>query len=443
MQKLRLGVFGMVADMPLKYSYVKVAMVKWAYRQPTKHGYCVGPDAGKLKHLPDDVLLAANEVLTKIHGLRPDMKHLSERDQARIRCNCDIAVAEGLLTPSKSTSSVEKRLEALLTALVPPLRRTQKLLPDTKLGPLLPSFLADVDLAAVDKPAASGSDQIMPRIISFDEHGQPKNSQEVLLLSAGPKLETMVVEEWLNMAEVQTKLLAARAKSTVHASIMALASATMPLVLPKVRLERLGSALRVMAVVDLTKGALLLPCLIIGNNLMETSLHPHAVRLQYLVHDANGNVAQKYTFDVSPELQLPRSAADGETLAFGQQHSPHLFWAMKRTHEDIKWNCEVHNVLTQAIVATSFQSNAEFQNQRCHGVNAVVEVPVITNGRTVRAGEELMLRWRAPPEKERKEKKRDWISDAKAAERKLKQPKARSLITDVDQFGFMNSGLIT
>ena len=97
---------------------------------------------------------------------------------------------------------------------------------------------------------------------------------------------------------------------------------------------------------------------------------------------------------------------------------------MKRTHEETDWNCEVHNVLTQAIIVTSFQGNTDFVDERCHGVNGQVELPVITNSCTVRAGEELMLRWRAPMQKERKERERTWITDVQAAQKKVKSTKA-------------------
>ena len=250
----------------------------------------------------------------------------------------------------KSCASLPKRLEALATALLPHLRQSQKLHPDVKLRYLLPDFLKGEDLFAAEKPTASTDAQINPVIIAFDEHGLPTNKQDIRV-QPGPQLETLLVQDWFDIEAVQTKLLAARAKSTVHASLLAFASATMPLVLAKLKLTRLGSVVRVVAAEDLAKGALLLPCLVLANNLVERSLHPHAMRLQYLVQDAHGTVVERCAFDVSPELQLPKSVdAGGQGLAQSPQSLPHLFWAMKRTHEETDWNCEVHNVLTQAII---------------------------------------------------------------------------------------------
>ena len=420
-KKLRVCVFGHVAEMPMTAPFVKIAMIKWAYRQPVKSGWCIGPDAPKLRAMTDEILQPANTLLKAIHGLGKDMKHLSVRDQDRILCNCDIGVAEGLLTPPKSCIALPKRKEALATAVLPHLRQSQKLIPDVKLCRLLPDFLKDEDLFA--EQSVTPSDKISPVVIMFDEHGAPTNSQDVRVEPV-PQPETLSVQAWFEMESVQTRLLAARAKSTVHASLLAFASATMPLVLAKVKLTRLGSLVCVVAATDFAKGALLLPCLALGNNLAERSLHPHAVRLQYLVLDEHGTVFQRCSYDLSPELQLPKPAAAGGGGGLSEQHNPNLFWAMKRTHVETEWNCEVHNVLTQAIVVTSFQGNTEFLDERCHGINGQVEVPVITNTRTVRAGEELVLRWRAPIEKERKVKERSWITDQRDAKKKMPPSKA-------------------
>ena len=45
----------------------------------------------------------------------------------------------------------------------------------------------------------------------------------------------------------------------------------------------------------------------------------------------------------------------------------------------------------------------------------VVTVPVITNTRAVQQGEELVLKWKEPPQKEKKVKEKTWMTEAKDA----------------------------
>ena len=51
-RRLRLNAFSIADGLPLECPRLKIAVLKWAYSQEPKFGFCPVPDCGKINHLP-------------------------------------------------------------------------------------------------------------------------------------------------------------------------------------------------------------------------------------------------------------------------------------------------------------------------------------------------------------------------------------------------------
>ena len=72
---------------------MKIAVLKWAYKQEPKLGFCPVPDCGKIKNLPDSAVEAAESVLHAAHvGMASLIGELEKRVPAGTvvgPCRCE------------------------------------------------------------------------------------------------------------------------------------------------------------------------------------------------------------------------------------------------------------------------------------------------------------------------------------------------------------------
>ena len=95
-------------------------------------------------------------------------------------------------------------------------------------------------------------------------------------------------------------------------------------------------------------------------------------------------------------------------------HCAHLFWGVARDHRQEMWNCELVEVLVNVVQALGFSASGKFQDSSVMSQTTVVTVPVLTNTREIKKDEQVILKWTAPPKKEKEAKEKTWITEATA-----------------------------
>ena len=404
--------------------WVKIAMIKWTYRQEPKGGWCAGPDSGKLKSC-EDVLEAAEECLRLIHNRLPpaSFKKLTAYQTAQLKSQCDLAVANGLLEPNK-TASVDTRRAAIVAQFAPTLRKALKMLGENLVKEQLPSMLDITDLL---DPATQihTSGVLQPKGIRYDDEGKPLGKQDVVVVDDVERVHYFPFAEWAEQAEVKQKQMIYRAKMATVSCALTICPAAMSMLAALVKMKRCKQGLQLEAAADIPEGMLLLPvppmdlAKLLHISAAKDAFHPNAVDVSYIVHGPGGVVREKVELKANPEFKLPKVPDDASIpIAWEPSSIPWAFWGMKRTHDEANWNCGVVPVQMQHITVASFGPMKEFQDQQNRGLTASVWLPVLTNPRKIAKGEELALKWAKPPAVESKKRVRDWVTDAMASDKK-------------------------
>ena len=149
-------------------------------------------------------------------------------------------------------------------------------------------------------------------------------------------------------------------------------------------------------------------------NLVDASVHPHALKTSYCFTSVSGGTTTMRYF-VNPEYSVPKPSAQGEE--WSPKHSPFMFWGIRRSHEEDKWNCEIEAVVVNLVLAAGFNETAHFAGEDPVSDAAFVELPVLVNTRAICKGEEVVLRCMAPAPKEKKTKVKTWQSEVPAAKK--------------------------
>ncbi len=102
---------------------------------------------------------------------------------------------------------------------------------------------------------------------------------------------------------------------------------------------------------------------------------------------------------VQPELKLPKSGAKGKEWT--KTEDVHPFWFIKRTDKD---ESEANTTLISQdvthVMACSLQALARGQAKVGHATNTFsVSLPILVNTLPIKAGEEVILKWKTKPEK--------------------------------------------
>ena len=188
------------------------------------------------------------------------------------------------------------------------------------------------------------------------------------------------------------------------------------------RVERQGGSSRVLAVKDLTPGELKLTAVVTSmSNIVDASLHPHALKATYACTSVAG-ATTSHRFYITPEFSLPKPpAVAGEAAEWGAKNSPLLFWGIKRSHEEDKWNCEVETFVANVVVAAGFNDSQYFAGEEPISDAATIDLPVIVNTRSISKNEEVVVRCLPPVQKPKQSKVKTWQTEAAAATKKPKR----------------------
>ena len=120
-RRLWLNAFSSAAGLPLKCPRLKIAVLKWAYSQEPKFGFCPVPDCGKIKNLPDSAVEAAESVLHAAHvGMASLIGELqNEYQKAQWLGDFDAKVASAVLEAKSGATraSLSRAIGAHVTAM--------------------------------------------------------------------------------------------------------------------------------------------------------------------------------------------------------------------------------------------------------------------------------------------------------------------------------------
>lgn len=423
-RRLRFSVFHLLADLPLRCPFLKIAFVKWSYRQQPKFGYCPVPDSGKLKLMSEQSMDMAESVLKYAHV---DMKSVVDGFTAFVRAqvlgNMDVAVVTALLKlPKKSTAaSVEEAIRGEVSEV---LLRVKKLALGKQFPPLPFPFSAE-DLEEKVLPQESSEEQgkqasILPKVIKYDENGAPLNDQDKVEVIRVQVWEHINWNNWFDLADVQGKMQIQMAKCAVFHAMVNVFGKTAKQHFD-LRLERQGSHIQVLASKDMPVGALKLTVVAAGfSSLVESSQHPHAVEVSYCHTSENGRTTTQ-NFFVNPDFSVPKpSAVAGALPEWTPKHRPFMFWGIKRNHEEDKWNCEIEPVNVNLVLAAGMDDSVYFAGEEPISYASFVALPVLVNTRAIRKGEEVVLRCTPPALKEKQTKVRTWQTDVGSVAKKPK-----------------------
>ena len=423
-RRLRLAQFAVVANLPLNNPLLKIAMLKWSYAQQPRNGYCPVADSGRIKYLRaqvPDVLNTCEKCLSYFRGVAAlAVAGLDAFQRTQFLGNLDKKIVTALLAPdgkAKNSAFYAERFGEVL-------RQMMAVASELHQGPVEfpdpPVKVPEAASSSNSKPHRGSGEpeakvpKILPKVIQFDAEGKPTTEQETRVDQKKRNVETIAWAAW-GEGEIQTeKNRTASAKALVQNVLFEVHRKTFTADVP-IRMER-EKDVRCIATTSLKIGALRVPAVVLHpTSLMETaSKHFHSVSVE--CKELGASAGKPKIFHLSPEFSLPKTPeVAGENLEWKPVHSAHLFWGIARDHREENWNCELIQVPVNNIQALGFSASEVFQERVVLSQTTVVTVPVITNTRAVQQGEELVLKWKEPPQKEKKVKEKTWMTEAKDA----------------------------
>ena len=422
MRRLRLSYFGALSELPVQCSWLRIAVLKWAYFQTPRDGFCAGPLAGVLKSWPVDMCEKAEELLHIFHvDLRDAVASLPQGKDIKLHGRMDIAVVQAMVRLAANQRTANAFI-ATVGELVGPILgfARQKLLKDVSV-PL--KFLSESALGA--QPAVAAKSAAMrPKLIEFDDKDMPLNAQEVREIATDKPTADIEYHVWESTSVLRDRRKALRSRAAVAAAMAevydGVLNQTTPVVDGKVEGERVlvkvcleGDKARVFAMKDLPIGTLqLAPMCFAAGSLTDKQTHPDSVELVYQETNQGGQVGKPVSYWLSPEKRLPRWRDDGEGLGlvFAGNELLVPFWLVRRCHETTQWNCELQTMKVRPVTVVHHGEKSVVAEKLKSGklTTTSVEVPLLSNSRAIAKGEEVVLRWAEPEPPKRKAKTETW-----------------------------------
>lgn len=426
---MRFPIFALLADVPLEYPRLKVAFLKWSYRQMPKFGFCPLPDSGKVKMLakPANADLAANAelLLQAFHrdvcsGAIMQHKAISSYEKTKVLGNLDAAVVTALLAPKKD-SDMDVYQVSIRAELIPLLHTMMEQLPGMCLpaaaaGNLPPWPLQQDDLHVENSATSSVEDAtvkvLLPKVIRYDSAGRPLDTQDAVANEAVKVSETIDWKQWANASTTQELLRSNIARDGLHFGMLAFLQTRAQTEIP-LELIRVSGRLTVVATREIPKGSLALTAVATDPNhlimaSMTSIVHPNAVQVKYSTTSTDG-VTDSTVFWLSPDCNIPKPPkVVGESVEWSRNNSAWLFWALHRNHEEAKWNCELDHATCHLVACLGFNSEKLGQSTSPLNYTAEAQMPLIVNTRTIMSGEEVVLRCSPPVPQTKKTKIDTW-----------------------------------
>jgi len=462
-RRLRLCAFGAINKMSVQHQWVRVAVLKRAYRKKPSNGFCPNPESHWGEY-DDGAMNKLEELLRFFHvACKPFFEKLQPQSRAKVMADIDIAATDTFFFYEKPRvkPNMKKLQERLLEA-------CEKHLEHLGISPddaffTEQSWIKFHDANATAATAAAKAAPVAPVVICFDEETGKQRNQQVDFgttptTTAVPLIVKLPWREWhrdnKSMGAMQSdKSAAVAVLQGLHESFDADSQ-------PIEILQTAAGMHYVSATKKVPAGQLMLPpCIPRSGRIVSQTDHPHAVPMQVCLKAPAADAIQPHAVRASREQTLyllpeftapkqvkshgsnesntavadPTAVADTAAVAsvwewsVDQKESLHPFWAVRRltkaqlNHEIVskkesgkrppRFNCDfviqrMSNVTVSAI------------RDHVHNFARMYNVPFLTNNVELKCDEELIVQVHPKPIKQ-DDRKRSW-RDAVADQAKAK-----------------------
>ena len=418
--------FSSIADFPLTSPFLKIAVVKWMYRQAPKNGYCPGHDQSRIKPMKDLDFMDIETVLRFFHNsTKSYLDGLSTFHRAQFLGNADSTVVDAIhATPKMATR--EERQKVLKTHLNTLMRRLKNSWKEWGEQDL-PDWCRIGDEPEDTASAVAGSSKVetylLPKVITYNADGSPMEKQESVQVGKTPGGLIIPWQPFFGLEAVQNRMCRDMAKAAVVAASTALMRQSLPLIAAMpFKLVRDTGKLKVICEKEMLPGSLLIPWYAQDPRLLvDQSEHPFAVEVKHSVIEADGNVID-LSWQANPQWSVPNKTTETspsvEEFVWTERNCVNWFWGFRRLADEDKWNCELTTVVVNIVHIARFNQVTALADGTPVSVTAEVLLPMITNTRHIKQDEEIVLKVNPQPEKPKEKRFKNWVTDAKAKKAK-------------------------
>ena len=255
------------------------------------------------------------------------------------------------------------------------------------------------------------TEALAPKVIAMDAEGRPLTQHETVVTKKQVAVETIPWSTWAQkQTERNDKHMAKLLLMLAMGELYDHATTSIPLAL-----VRKGSVIQALTTRAIEVGELVVPLFFKKQSSMVTAgegvtVHPKAVcavvswaaPLSDAEKDAgmegsSGSV--QVSVHVQPELKLPAKGDNG--LDWTTTDAVHPYWFIKRTEKnDTEANAHLIEQDVTHVMACSFKPLASAVAALAPFTNTFsVSLPCIVNMQKIKAGDEVILKWKPPPEK--------------------------------------------
>ena len=428
-RQLRLCAFAEVNKIPAQFPRTKVAVLKRAYRETPKNGFCPNPETAWAR-VPEDRLTSLEQLLQYFHTRCETAVAVWPNPKAQVLflANVDVAAADAFI--KSKVSSTKKDLMLATWKFVLQLRAAQAADPDAGNKFRRPWTLEEpeakwlaMDLwqaavaAAEAEAAAVGAvpERATPQVLQFNEKtGELLNQQpETQPTKESTQPNVLPWGRW--MAAEGTRALgrvaAAKEAALTVMHLLHEGGCDAPVGVNAAATGALkingGTGIHVVALKELPADNLrLFPVAPMGKLMDDTCLHPR--RVLVLVSAALSSVdstspavavaepASK--FFVVPEFKGPKWCEQKKEWQYDGRETMYPFWAVTHAKEGEAANCQLRSQ-SFTVVACGPSTAGQLST------SYTVTVPMMTNGNVISLGATLLMP-SIPQEKKKPEVKR-------------------------------------
>ena len=431
-RKMRFDGYAVVAQYPVEFPRLKIASIKWAWKQPTcKGNWCQVPP--NIMYRFADSKQGMRSVLTDVEAaLLVLSKFVSTvveepKEKTKWSASVDISImakifgvpktiADGKTVDQQETALRQSVAEFIAMKVLEIRGRGEDFsaLPgDTALMKMVHDLLRNPSEVTQCAPSVVTKQPLVPKVIEMDDDGKPITQHETVSLKAPtPLVETIPWRTWAEKKTIPNE--AEKAKMFVmlcvgwmhdHATCIAHQDTghSMPIVL-----VRKGKAIEAKATRTLEIGELVVPLFFSKQSSMHCksdggTVHPNAARLEVswtvTVSDAELEAGMeektwiaRIPVYVQPELKLPDKTKDG--LAWKVDAAVHPYWFIQRNDgNDVEANADVVYQDVTHVFACSFRPlSSDAVKLSPAAETYVVSVPCIVNTKKIAMGQEVILK---------------------------------------------------
>ena len=429
-RKMRFDAYAVVAQYPVEFPRLKIASIKWAWKQPTcKGNWCQVPP--NIMYRFADSKLGMRSVLTDVEAVLLVLSKFvstvveEPKEKTKWSASVDISImakifgvpkniADGKTVDQQETELRQSVAEFIAMKVLDIRGRGgdfSALPRDTALMKMVhdllrnPSFQNKSEVTQC-APSVVTEQPLVPKVIEMDADGKTITQHQTVSVKAPtPVVETIPWRTWAEKKTVpneadKAKMLAMLCVGWMHDHATSIDS--MPIVL-----VRKGKAIEAKATRTLEIGELVVPLFFSKQSSMHCqgeggTVHPNAARVEvsWTIAISEEEVEagmedktwlRRIPVHVQPELKLPDKTKDG--LAWKVDSAVHPYWFIQRNDgNDVEANADVVRQDVTHVFACSFKPLASDAVKLSPAVDTyVVSVPCIVNTKKIEMGQEVIL----------------------------------------------------